>query len=554
MDRSRRALTRRALLLAPGVTFLGIMFLYPLASIADRGFRPGGRFSLSGMGAVLGDADLRRVIAFTIGQAVASTALTLAIGMPAAYALARYRFRGHALVRAVAIAPFALPTVVVGTAFVALLGDGGPVSAAFGWLGLGVSHLDRSLGGLFLAHAFLNVAIVVLVVGTALSMLDPDIEAAATVLGAGRVRAAVSGPLAAARSAILGAAALVFCFTFTSFGVVLILSGPGRSTIEVEIYRQTTQLLNLPVASALTLIQIAVVATLLVVTARIQSRAGGVDPHAQVRAARRPETRRERAFVTAAVGVVGLLALAPIAVLLTRALYSPGGFTLDRFVHLGDVRKGGLLAVSPLAAIGNSLVFAGIAAAIAVGLGGLAAAALAAGRRHRGVSLGLLTVPLGVSAVTLGFGAILAFNRPPLELRGSFWLVPLVEAVVALPLVLRVLTPALQELDGSPREAASVLGASPWQVRRHVVLPLVWRSVVLAFAFAAVVALGEFGATIFVARIDRPTVPVAIARLLERPGSASVGQAMALSCVLAFLTMGVILAIERIRPHGFGRL
>ena len=66
--------------------------------------------------------------------------------------------------------------------------------------------------------------------------------------------------------------------------------------------------------------------------------------------------------------------------------------------------------------------------------------------------------------------------------------------------------------------------------------------------FAAAVSLGEFGATLFIARPDTPTIPVAIFRLLGRPGSANFGQAMALSTVLMVVTALAVVIVEGIRP------
>ena len=70
---------------------------------------------------------------------------------------------------------------------------------------------------------------------------------------------------------------------------------------------------------------------------------------------------------------------------------------------------------------------------------------------------------------------------------------------------------------------------------------------------AFVFALGEFGATAFLARADRPTVPVAIARLLGQPGSASIGQASALAVILLLVTAGAAIAIGGGRIGSFGR-
>jgi thiamine transport system permease protein len=130
--------------------------------------------------------------------------------------------------------------------------------------------------------------------------------------------------------------------------------------------------------------------------------------------------------------------------------------------------------------------------------------------------------------------------------------VPLAQALVALPFVVRTMTPVLRSIDERLREAAAVLGASPARAWREVDLPLVRRAVLVAAGFAFAISLGEFGATTVIARADTPTVPVAIDRLLGRPGSLNVGQAFALSVVLLVLTATAVLLVDRARA-GVGR-
>jgi thiamine transport system permease protein len=120
--------------------------------------------------------------------------------------------------------------------------------------------------------------------------------------------------------------------------------------------------------------------------------------------------------------------------------------------------------------------------------------------------------------------------------------------------VLRSLSPALRSVDPRLREAAAVLGATPARVRREIDLPLVARALAVAAGLAFAIALGEFGATVFVARADRPTLPVAIFRFLGRPGAENVGQAMALCVVLMALTAIGALVADRILGRGVTRV
>ena len=156
-------------------------------------------------------------------------------------------------------------------------------------------------------------------------------------------------------------------------------------------------------------------------------------------------------------------------------------------------------------------------------------------------------LPLATSAVTLGFGYIIALDEPPLNLRNSFILIPLAHALVAIPFVIRTVLPALRGINPAVREAASTLGADPTRIWLTIDWPLLRRVLLVAAVFAFTISMGEFGATIFVARPDSPTMPTAIFRFLGRPGQVNFGQALAMSTLLMFVCSAGFVLIERLR-------
>jgi thiamine transport system permease protein len=216
-------------------------------------------------------------------------------------------------------------------------------------------------------------------------------------------------------------------------------------------------------------------------------------------------------------------------------------------------RRGSSLFVPPVEAIQNSVTFALAATAIALVVGGITAALVVYrdDRPSRVLDV-LVMVPLGTSAVTVGLGFLLALDDPPLDLRAWVGLIPIAHALIAAPFVVRILVPALRSIDPRLREAAAMLGASPVRARLAVDVPLASRAALVAAGFAFATSLGEFGATIFLARPDRPTMPVAIFRFLGRPGELNAGQAMAMSTILLVVTVIVITGIERFRVRGIG--
>ena len=537
LDHRGHRLTRAALAAVPAA-FLAWFFVWPVARIISRGFAGDPRAFVD----VLGDGSVRHTITFTVAQALASTLLTLAVGLPGAYVLSRFAFRGRTIVRALVVLPFVLPTVVVASAFLALAGPNGVLG----------DHIDQSgsLWAILAAHVFFNYAVVVRTVGGMWSHLDPNLEDAARTLGASRWRAFREVTLPLLRPAIVAAASITFLFTFTSFGVVVLLGGTRYRTLEVDIVRTTRDFLDLRTASVLAMIQLLAVVALLFVLLRVGDRANVRQRLlAETDAARRPATRGERRMLRGNLALMAVFLGGPLAVLVERSFHTTTGYGFDFYRALQDAPARGALLVPPLDAVRNSLSFAIAATVIAVVLGAMAAVALERrGRAERVLSLGLM-LPLGTSAVTVGFGFLIALDRP-IDLRASWWLVPCAHALVAMPFVVRIVLPVLRAIDPRLREAAAVLGASRWRVWREVDLPIVRRALLVAAGFAFAISLGEFGATTLIARPDRPTVPIEIARLLSRPGAAPFGEAMAMSVVLLALTAAAILAIERLRPPG----
>ncbi|MFE1773832.1 ABC transporter permease [Streptomyces sp. NPDC059008] len=548
-------------LMAVPLAFFALFFAYPVVAIVGRGLKDGGQWQLSRFGAVLSDPDVVHVLWFTLWQAAASTGLTLLIALPGAYVFARFDFPGKQLLRAVVAVPFVLPTVVVGSAFLALVGRGGLLDDLWGL------RLDTSVWAILLAHVFFNYAVVVRTVGGLWGQLDPRQEEAARVLGAGRFAAWRRVTLPALGPAVAAAALMVFLFTFTSFGVVQILGGPTFSTLEVEIYRQTADFLDLPTAAVLTMIQfVAVLGVLALHAWTVRRRESALRLVAASQTAQRPRGRGQWALLWATLLIIAVLLITPLVVLVERSFAGPDGYGAVFYESLRSSGAGdGTFVVAPLEALWNSLAYGAAATVIALVVGGLAAAALTlpgssrgpsgriplAGRFVRGFDA-LLMLPLGVSAVTVGFGFLITLDEPPLDLRTSWWLVPLAQALVGVPFVVRTMLPVLRAVDGRLREAAAVLGASPWRVWREVDLPMVRRALLIAAGFAFAVSLGEFGATVFIARPDQPTLPVAVARLLGRAGELNYGQAMALSTILMVVCAGALLILERARTDQSG--
>ncbi|MDZ4159956.1 MAG: iron ABC transporter permease [Anaerolineaceae bacterium] len=544
------------------VLFLGVFFFYPLAAI----FRLAGEMALEQGLSPLMWAKVWRPLSFTFWQAALSTLLTVIVGLPAAYVFGRFTFPGKRAMRVLTTLPFILPTVVVAAGFNALLGGRGWVNLLLmRWMAVSEPPLQimQSLQAIVLAHVFYNTTIVIRVVGQAWAQLDPRLEQAGRSLGASPLRNLWEVTLPLLRPAILSAGLLVFLFDFTSFGVILLLGGPRFATLEVEIYIQALQRLNLPLAGLLSAIQLICTLLMMAVYTRLAVRSGHIplSPWLHGEGTRSPRGWRERLLVGGMTLVLIMLLVSPLVALgvrsITRLEAGRGerssvmpGLTLDYYRELFQNRRLSRFYVPPLLAARNSLLAASGTVALSLPLGFLAAYGLARRSSFSRQMEAVLMLPLGASAVTLGLGFLVVFTRPPLDVRNFPFLIPIAHSLVALPFVVRALQPALVSIPVGLRQAAAALGASPWQVWRYVDLPILSRAVLVAIIFSFTISMGEFGATTFLSRPEMPTLPVAIFRFLSQPGGLNYGQAMAMATLLMLVCGCGIVLLEKLGTHG----
>ncbi len=476
---------------------------------------------------------------FTAWQAVVSTALTIVVGLAPAYVVARYDFRGRTLLVGLLTAMFVLPTVVMGAAFLALLPDA----------------LDRTVWAVIGAHVVFNLAVVVRVVGSLWEHLPTDMEAAAATLGASRWRVVTQISLPLVRPAVTAAATIVFLFTFTSYGVVRILGATGTRTIEVEVWRRATQLGDIGGAAVLALLQLAALVAIVSWSTIAQRRHARALELRGTSARRHPRTRGERRFVRSVAGASLLVAAAPLAALVVRSFSTPTGWSTAAWTNLGraEIRPGIRIGIDPVGAVVNSVTNAAWATTFAVVVGALASLAIvAAGRTGRALDGGLM-LPLATSAVTIGFGMLITFDRAPVDWRASWWLVPVGHALIATPFVVRTCVGVLRSVDPAMADAAATLGASPIRAWYTTLVPYLWRPLAVGAALATAISLGEFGATSFLSRSGGETMPVAIEQLLGRTGSILQAQGFVLATLLAATTVVLVVLVERIQSPLAGR-
>lgn len=505
--------------IAPTV-FLALFLVVPLAALV----RELGAVSLA---PELLDAELWRVAAFACAQALVSTALTLLVGVPITAAVMRYRFPGRSFVVALLTVPFVLPTVVVALAMKSALGS---VIGSGWWL-------------VIAAHVYINIAVVVRIVGARWMRLDSRLEDSARTLGATSWHAFRTVTWPAIRASIATAGAVVFIFSFTSLGVVLIAGDGDVRTLESVILRKTSLLLDFPGAAVAALIQALFVGVALVITAASANTRGSTT---SPRLRSLPRAGTARWLVPMIAALAAIMVVTPILGLASASIASSNGFTMRWWGALISPTDVMITAGHPGQALLRSALLALFTAAMAAVIGTLAAIAIMRGSvGGRLLSIAAM-IPLGISAATIGLGTMLAFGRPPLDLRGVGVLIPIAHALIAVPLVVAVAAPALRAADDRPRAVAATLGASPSRAWLTGYGPTVGAVAGSAGALAAAVSFGEFGAASFLARADALTAPLVIARLLGKPGEALLGTASALAVALALGTLLLVVIIDRL--------
>ncbi len=579
----RDSVERRALAMAAIATtlILLLLFYYPVATVFVEAIVVDGRATLSVFIELLRDpfyfGTLARlfagespvsvltdvltgeyrlgIIGFTAYQAVLSTILSLALGLPAAYVLARYEFWGRRTIRSLTILPFVFPSIMVAVGFVATFGSEGTLNGLLGLVGLGPVGLMFTLEAILIAHAFYNAPLIARIVTASWEAVDASAVETARSLGASRRRAFLDVIAPQLYPAVLMGAALTFVFTFGTFPIVLALGGFQLATVEVFVF-QLVQQLNYAEAAALAIVELVITLGVLYGYLRYEARqsvgARNIRPLPR-KQLRPPSLSVGHLLPRVGIAGYGLVAVVvfvlPIASMIQASLTDGGGLTLDHYRFLLERQaEGTAFQVRPWPAVRNSLAFGVASLLVALPMG--VTVAVLTTRKYRGRKLVdiVAMAPLAVSGIIVGIGLLrgLVFGVEIAGWRivvgGSIAIVA-AHAIAAYPFVVRTVVPGLENIDVTLVESARALGASRARALVTIELPLIWPGVVAGAAFAFAISMGEFSSTIILATgTDQFTMPVAIERFIGR----RLGPATAMGVVLLAVTSVSFVVIDRI--------
>ena len=521
-------MSKRVWLWATPILFVSVLFYLPLLKIIGLGL------STNWYEIYFEPATLK-AIWFTLWQAALSTAIALLIGVPGAYILYRKQFFGQRIIRALITVPLVLPTIVVAISF-----------SNFRFV--------PEIPLIIAAHVFINYSLVVRTLGGVWATMDNDTEEAAAIAGAGRLRTLIAITLPQLKPAIVSAAALTFLFCSSSYGIILILGAGQVQSVETEIATAALQFLDLNRAAALALLQTAITVIAFGISEAIAKHPIGIEQVHESTRKPRIDSRDWPAVSVTAIVILGLV-FTPMLVLLNKAFTFDGALSLQNFVNLAGRGDRDLLNISVWQATLNTLRNVAISASLAVGIGSLVSYLLSRTHRTRRAKFSnrtldlLFLIPVGISSVVLGFGYLITFGGGPLPLRASWLVVPIVQALMALPLVIRLIYPALISIGAEHREAASLAGANSRQTWWHIESGIIRNVILTAIGFAVIAGIGEFGAASLLAFGDQATLPTVLFALISRPGALNYGMAMAVCAILIVLTFVLVFSVSAQRPR-----
>lgn len=471
----------------------------------------------------LGPGDLA-AIRFTIWQAFLSALFSVALAVPVARALARRRFRGRALLISLMGAPFILPVIVAVLGLIAIFGRRGVLNEGLAAIGLPGLEI-YGLHGVVLAHVFFNLPLAVrLFLQGWLAIPVERFRLAATLGFAPRdIARHMERPML--RQVAPGAFLVIFLICTTSFAVALILGGgPRATTVELAIYQAFRYEFDLGRAALLGLVQVAICvgAGLLVLRVALPQGMGeGLD-----RPVQRFDTLGgwQRVGDTLIIGLAALFLMLPLLAVLLRG--ADGLLGLPGSVWMAAQRS-----------VLLSLATAALAVLLALPM-----ALLIARGRARGVLETIGALSIAVSPLVIGTGLFLILRPFVNPASSALPVTGLVNALAALPFLLRALVPAIEAAEAGYGPLADSLGMSGWQRLRHVLVPRIRRPLGFGAGLAAAMSMGDLGVITLFAAPQAGTLPLEMFRLM---GSYRTDDAEAAALLLLLLSLLLFWIFDR---------
>ena len=420
------------------------------------------------------------------------------------------------LVTSVLVMPFLLPAFLVGIALRPLLGDA-------------VDNPRVGFVVLIFAHVLMNAGFIAVV--TAASMIPRDQVQAASLDGATQAQIRWHLQVPQQLPALSAAALLVALYSATSFGLVLTLGQGSIRTLETEIVTAALQRLDLQTAGLLALFQSFLTLLFFLIAKRL-----GASPTPLFGDG---EEGVSKSWLGQVLGLGLIVVIVWVVGGVFEKAITTGPGLWGNLENLSGRGTRDILNLSVVEALGNSLRNLLVAGVISL--------VLAWWLSKKKVGLVVL-VPIGISPVVVGLGALVASGYAHPALWGHWILLPLVHSVFLTPLAFQIISPARRSLSPDIMEAARLDGATGVRLFGMIELPTLAKPVLAAAALVSLGSLGEFGAASLLTYGSNQTLPLVMFRLISRPGAENLGMAMVAASVFILIALCVVWLISAARP------
>ena len=499
------------------------------------------------------------VLEFSILQASLSMIFTLAIGIPIAWQLGRYKWPLESLIRSLLTMPFVMPSIIAAMGFMHIIGQDG----------LDIrSNPNTWFATLIVAHAWFNIALVIRFCEPVLSTLDPTLEEQIRLLPAGKTRWGRIRNLWAPvlMPSIAAAACMTFVFSFTSFALVRWIT-LGENTLESMMAELGSSagisgymVAKNEVILGASIIQFAILLFALWLMSTLQQKRQNTLPQSSLEVVK--SSNKKGWFVILPAIVFAITPLLTLVVSSFKIRKTETGGSTEYWSFEGWEYAFAATDSLPSAwdALANSIGYALVTLLIALPLGWILAQSINDIEKQNprlGKFLDVFSMlPFAVSSVMIGLGVMLGMIKINPGFFYKFWFTPVIAHVmITTPFVVRIILPALRSIDPSYDECAKTLGISRAKRFWTIKIPLLRGSIIVSSIFILAMSMGEFGASWVVTRnSDWTTLPIMIDSIRSIPynNPLTTPAANAVSSTLMIIALILFVSTEKFRPRKEG--
>ncbi|MGC8610980.1 MAG: ABC transporter permease [Athalassotoga sp.] len=475
-----------------------------------------------------------QILKFTSYQAFLSTLMSFAMGLPGAYLIGRTRFKFKGIFAALSTVPFVMPSISMTLGFISFFGHNGIFNSYFLWPIFHVRFEPLfTLLGVVMGNAFYNFPLTMMIVGSAISNLDPVYSEAAKIDGASKFKSFLFIEFPILLPSVLSALILTFIYCFTSFAVVLVIGGAQFSTIEVQIYMYLTTLIDFKGAMDLTILQVALIGSIVLIFGILRKNAGIFSQEISRSNSKFP------LWGILYLTVISIFVFGPIISQVFAGFWNfrNSTFTLEWVYHLFSGRMNPYIGNSVIAAILWTVIFSLSSAILTVILS--ITSAYAVNKIKNAFFDIIFTSSLAISPVILAFGYLVLQNWIPLNFPSE--IIP-IYTILSFPIGFQIFLSGWQRFPEEIDEAASVDGANWFQKLTLIRIPILKPQIISTFFFAFAISMGEMSATMVLYNPEFPTISISAYRLFS---SMHVPEAQALGSILTIATFIVFYILEK---------